>query len=248
MRVAIIDDEDKARLVLKKLLQQIDPEITILGEANSVESGTELLNDINPDVLFLDIQMDDGTGFDILKQFSEIDFDVIFTTAYDSYALDAFKVNALDYILKPIDIDDLQNAINKIRSLKPDIPNNLNMDVIKQIIQDEVGKQKTNHIAISYKNNINFVNVENIIRCESSSNYTDIFLLDGSKMTSSKILKEFEVELLKHNFFRIHNSHLINLNYILKISENNCVHMSDGSVLEISRRRKSDFLKLVSKF
>lgn len=217
--------------------------IELCGSFQTTEDGYAAIKQLKPQLVFLDVEIGDKTGFDLLKQFPSINFEVIFTTGYDKYAVEAFKFSAIDYLLKPVDEDDLNNAINKLQE--------------KISIQETAKKFETlfynlhagNHaskkICVPVVNGIEFIAVNEIIRCESLVNYTTIFLKDKQKLTVSKTLKEFEELLTDYNFFRIHKSHLINLDYIKSYHKGTggSVIMSDGSEVEVSIRRKDDFLK-----
>lgn len=243
MNAVIVDDEQRARNYLRGLIEDQYPEITILGEADGVQSGIKLIEDVNPDLLFLDVQMLDGTGFDLLAQINRSKYHVIFVSAYDKFAITAIKFSAIDYLLKPVESADLGMALQKVKKT------NLN--------KDEKGKldlllhniHKIDKIALPSLNGIEFVKIDEIVRCESLNNYTQFNLSSGEKIIISKTLKDYEDLLESKNFFRTHKSHMINLNYLKKYikGEGGVAIMEDGSEIPVSRRRKDEFRDLFNK-
>jgi two-component system, LytTR family, response regulator len=239
IRAVIIDDEEEGRNTVNNILTQYCDSIHVVGQADGVSKGKELILSKQPDIVFLDIQMADGTGFDLLEQLPKVDFRVIFVTAYDQYALKAIKYSALDYILKPIDPQQLIDAVNKFKVLESNF--HIMAEQIKTLFGFKSGFEK---IALPTSEGLRFVKVDNIIRCESDNNYTSFFLRTGERILVTKTLKEFEETLSDSNFVRVHQSHLINLNYVERYikGEGGSVIMSDGSEVEVSRRRKEAFL------
>jgi two-component system LytT family response regulator len=238
----IIDDEAKSREVLKFLLKEIGGGVTIIGEANSVESGLELICAEQPSVVFLDVEMLDGTGFNLLEQLPEINFKLIFTTAYDSYAIRAFKYSALDYLLKPIDTEELDFAVNKaIVAIEAEISHKYQIKaLLDNIGADKYGKQ----LAISGAHKIDIVNESDIVCMMASGNYTEVYVLDEPVILSSKPLKHFSSVFDNNsNFFRISKSCLVNLHFVKTYKKDlNKVELSNGIEHELSRRRKKEFL------
>lgn len=214
-----------------------------MGVAMNVDEGREAILKHKPDLVFLDVQIHDKTGFDLLLSLPGIDFEVIFTTAHDKYAVNAFKFSALDFLLKPVDADDLALALRKLSSRQSQKEINEKFDVLFHNLRSV--KQKDQRICVPMINGLVFFNVSDIIRCKSDVNYTHIYLKDGQKMMVSKTLKEFDDMLAEFNFFRVHNSHLINLNYIRQYNKGKggYVTMTDGSEIEVSTRRKEDFMR-----
>jgi two-component system LytT family response regulator len=239
IKAVIIDDEEESRNTINNILTQYCDYVNIVGQADGVIKGKELILSRQPDIVFLDIQMADGTGFDLLEQLPKVEFRVIFVTAYDQYALKAIKYSALDYILKPIDPRQLIDAVNKFKVLESNF--HIMAEQIKTLFGFKSGFEK---IALPTSEGLRFVKVDNIIRCESDNNYTNFFLKTGEKILVTKTLKDFEETLSDSNFIRVHQSHLINLTYVERYikGEGGSVVMSDGSEVEVSRRRKENFL------
>lgn len=237
-KVVLIDDESKARNALKNLLVKHCPTIQVVGEGNCVKAGIEVIHKNNPDLIFLDVQMPDGTGFDLLKQIGEINFKIIFASAYDKFAIQAFKFSALDYLLKPVEAEKLVEACSKLTS-------DDRFEILNQKLEVLLSnKNSFEKLALPTIDGIIFVKIKDITRCESENNYTNIFLNNGKKIMVSKTLKEYDEMLTPFGFFRIHKSYLINLSYLTryKKGEGGYVEMEDGAELEVSRRRKEDFL------
>ncbi|MFK7797994.1 MAG: LytR/AlgR family response regulator transcription factor [Aureispira sp.] len=238
----IIDDEQAAQITLMKFLQMHCPNVNIVGTADGVEEGLKLLNNKSIDLVFLDIKMNDGTGFDLLKRLPSIDFNLVFTTAYDEYALKAFKHSAIDYLLKPIDPLELIDAVAKVTPSNTD-NSAQRVDSMLELYQDK----KFDKIAIPSVDEFHFVRISDIVRCEASSNYTIIYLVTGKRIVAPKTLKEFEELLTSDGFFRVHQSHLINLSHIQKfLKTKNKLRMSDASEVEVSRRKKTLFMELIN--
>ncbi len=241
-RAIIVDDESKARTTLRNLLEQhCSSRVTVIGEADCVKKGLEVIDTLKPDLVFLDIQMPDGTGFDLLKQLPEINFKIIFASAYDKFAIQAFKFSALDYLLKPIEAENLIEACAKLDQTDRFKELNKKLQVLLS------NKNSFEKIALPALDGIIFVKISEIVRCESDDNYTSVFLRNGEKIVVSRTLKEYDEMLTPFNFFRIHKSHLINLGYLkrYKKGEGGFVIMEDGAELEVSRRRKEDFMNAI---
>ena len=241
-KAVIIDDESKARNALKNLIEKHCSNIAVIAEADCVKAGVDIIKEYEPDIAFLDVQMPDGTGFDLLEQIGDIDFKIIFASAYDKFAIQAFRFSAIDYLLKPVEPEMLIEACSRLTGDSKISEINKKLEVLLN------NRNSFEKIALPTLDGINFVKIKDIIRCESDNNYTNIFLNDGKKYIVSKTLKEFDEMLTPFNFFRIHKSHLINLNYLQKYNkgEGGYVIMEDGSELEVSRRRKEDFIRALS--
>jgi two-component system LytT family response regulator len=241
-KAVIIDDESKARNALNNLIEKHCSNIAVVAEADCVKAGVDIIKEYSPDIVFLDVQMPDGTGFDLLEQLDEIDFKIIFASAYDKFAIQAFRFSAIDYLLKPVEPEMLIEACSKLTGDSKISEINKKLEVLLN------NRNSFEKIALPTLDGINFVKIKEIIRCESDNNYTNIFINDGKKYFVSRTLKEFDEMLTHFNFFRIHKSHLINLNYLQKYNkgEGGYVIMEDGSELEVSRRRKEDFIRVLS--
>ena len=239
----IIDDEAHCIRHLQSLLQTEVPAINLLTTCSNINDGIKALFTLQPQLVFLDVQIGNQTGFDLLQQIEKIKFDVIFTTAYDKYAVQAFKFSALDYLLKPIDAADLKAAINKLEKKLSAEETSQKLDVLFHNLKSLSAVSKK--ICVPVINGFVFLNIDEIIRCKSDVNYTTICLKDKTKLVVAKTLKEFEEMLKDSNFYRIHNSHLVNLSYIKSYNKGKggFITMTDNSEIEVSSRRKDEFLK-----
>jgi two-component system, LytTR family, response regulator len=243
LSAVIVDDEQSAINTLTDILSSEFPDdIEIVGIAGCVSQGIEVIENKNPDVVFLDVHIKDGTGFDLLKHFKQINFKIIFISAYNDYALQAFKFSALDYILKPIDALELKDAIQKTFAAKEKDDIDLKIKALFNNI--EPGRKNSKRLILNSLESIEIVEVSEIIRCEARNNYTEFFFLNGKKLLISKTLKEYDKLLATEGFFRLHASHLVNLKHIQKIDKKNgnMVMMKDESLLPISIKRKDDLL------
>ncbi len=252
MNVVIIDNEKKFRDTLRSLLDLYCPNLNIIGEAIGVKSGLELIAKKKPALVFLDVQMDDGTGLDLLRQIPQRNFEVIFTTAFDQFALDAIKLSALDYLLKPIDPDDLVSAIEKaIISLEKQA-NQLRYTQLQALLQN-MGQSSDNSpkkIVLKDADNVYLVEIKEIIRCEASGSYTQFHLTNNRKIMVSKNLREYENTLKPHGFYRSHHSHLFNIHQLDRYdkSQGGSLVMKDNSHVPVSVRRKEPLLRLLTEF
>lgn len=256
LRAVIIDDETNAREALASLVRIVSPEVVICGEARNAETGAELIRRERPSLVFLDIQMPGKNGFDMLAGFEKIDFGVIFTTAYQEYAIRAFRFSAIDYLLKPIDPDELQTAIGKFReragSVNPEQLRILQeqLDPARPTRLVERKRNDNQRIALPTAEGVHFVQMTEIIQCESLGSYTKFHLVKGPAIVVSRLLKEYEEILDNYYFFRVHQSNIINLEHIKRYvkGDGGQVWMSDNTEIEVSRRRKDEFLALLSDF
>jgi two-component system LytT family response regulator len=249
IRTIIIDDEQHCIDRLKRLLNEhCGSSVQLLGFFQTVEDGIAAIKKLSPDLVFLDVQLGDKTGFDLLQQLDEINFEVIFTTAHEKYAVQAFKFSAIDYLLKPVDADDLKHSISKLQQKISKEEISKKFEVLFHNFKNIRSSSK--RITVPTVKGFEFLQVNDIVRCQSDINYTIIFLKDKQKITVAKTLKEFEELLTEHNFYRIHNSHLINLSYIKSYNKGKggSVTMNDNSEIEVSTRRKDDFLKRLAEF
>jgi two-component system LytT family response regulator len=241
LKGVIIDDELKSRESLQILLQDFCEDIEVCALCQNVSEGVAAINTCKPDVVFLDIQMQRETGFDLLSRFEKIDFELIFTTAHSEFAIKAFKFSAIDYLLKPIDITELQAALEKVRKKK----NHGISERLEQLIHNlKPAATQKYKLALPTGDGLVFVKIDEILYCEAEGNYTQIHLVNGTKHLVSRTLKEYDDMLTDQDFFRIHNSYLINLNMIKNYvrGEGGYVVMSNGKSLDVSRRKKESFL------
>jgi two-component system LytT family response regulator len=243
----IVEDETKSREVLETLVKTNCPDVQVVATADSVASGVELIRKVNPKLVFLDIEMADGSGFDLLEQLSQAGFDVIFTTASDQHALRAIKYSAIDYLLKPIDGDELKAAVDKIVKKQS---GNDNLENLKFLLQNfRMPSEQYTKITLPTGNAYEIVNVKDIIRCEADGSYTSFFLENKKKLLVSASLKHYEDLLPENDFIRVHHHHLININHVVRYlkTDGGYAVMTDGSQIEISRRKKDAFLQRLNK-
>lgn len=239
MRSVIIDDMDAARASLKLELAEHCPTIDVIAEAHSVVTGLKLLKETEIDIVFLDIELDDGLGFDILELIDSPNFKVIFTTASDAYAIRAFQVAAVDYLLKPIDPERLKEAVAKAKENHPHTKEQLS------ILKSGLSKQKDeSKIVLHTQEKIVSADIQSISHCISEGNYTTFFFLDGSKLLITKTLKEFEKILTPHHFIRTHQSYLINGNEVKEFikTEGGYLLLKNGSRIPVSVRKRTEVL------
>ena len=242
LRAIIIDDEPDCCESLSILLKRNCPDVNIAGTFYSAEKALVAINEINPQLIFLDIEMPNMNGFEMLEKLPAINFELIFTTSYDQYAIKAIRFSALDYLLKPIDREELQKAVKKVK-------NRLQKPLTQQL---EILLQKINHtnssiqrIALPTMEGLKLVPVDSIISCASEGNYTIFLTKDKQKIVVSRPLKEVEEMLEEHSFFRVHHSYMVNMNEIDRFikSEGGYLIMSDGSTVDVSRSKKDQLLK-----
>ena len=247
MKAVIIEDEKKSRELLHKMIEKNCPEVTIVGTAEGVETGIALINEQNPDLIFLDIAMPDGTGFDMLEKINTKKAHIVFTTAFDKYALKAIKYSALAYLLKPIDVEELKMAIGKISEKRSDL---FNSEALKFLLQNiKTNDEQYNKISLHTGTAYEIVNVKDIIRCEADGNYTSFMLTNNRKYVVSTGLKYYEEILPQNDFIRVHHHHLINMNHVVRFlkEDGGYAVMSDDAKVEISRRKKDSFLQRLQK-
>ncbi|MFT6783997.1 MAG: two-component system LytT family response regulator [Saprospiraceae bacterium] len=243
IRAVIIDDIQDARDNIKLDVETYCPNVEIIGEADGVVSGAKLVRELKPDVLFLDIQMQDGTGFDLLEIIGTNDFKVIFTTASDEYAIRAFRMSAIDYLLKPIDPDELVEAVNKISTEKTLGKDHL--EILNEGIKDH---KAITRLALNTLEKIHIIDIADIVRCESSVNYTTFYLADKTRLMVTKTLKEYDELLTPVGFIRVHQTHLVNSKLVkefVKI-DGGYLLMKDGTSVPVSTRKKQSVVELLS--
>jgi two-component system LytT family response regulator len=247
IKALIVEDENKSRELLQALVTKHCEGVQVVAVAANVKEGVEAVNKFAPDLIFLDISMPDGTGFDLLEKISPIKADVIFTTATDKYAIKAIKYSALDYLLKPIDAEELKLAVGKLIEKKSKVNTVENLAHLLQNLKQ--GNDSYQKITLPTSTSYEIVFIKDIIRCEADGSYTTFHLTGKRKLMASASLKHYEDLLPVSEFMRIHHHHLININHVvryLKVDGGYAV-MSDGSQIEISRRKKDDFLAQLNK-
>lgn len=236
MKTLIIEDKEYIRKGLCNLLQLLDTEITVLGECESVKEAVVVANACKPELVFLDINLTDGTGFDFLEQTENLNFKVIFITAYEEHALRALKIGAIDYLLKPVDIDELQIALQKIAQL-PLTQQKQQVKIAKQAWNNEDSK-----LVLSLHDSFQVIDLNELLFCESDKGYTTFYCNDNKKYMVSKTLKEFEERLSKANFTRPHQSFMVNLKFIDKYDKSGVIYLKNGKKIPVSSRKKEQFL------
>lgn len=238
----IVDDEEDAREMIALLLNDMFPIINVVDKISTVTAATRAIPAHNPDIIFLDIKLTDGLGFDLLKRLPALNSLVIFITAYDDYAIRAIKASAFDYILKPVDEDEFADTVNKALA-------KLGARQNRSVITDSLAHVEVKKIGLPSLTGYNFVDAQNIVRCEADGHYTNIYFTNSPKAFISKSLSYFENELQRFGFFRIHHKHLINLNFITAYSKGKgggYITMTDGAELEVATRKKTDLLRIIS--
>lgn len=242
VRAVIIDDDHISRMVLSEILKRTIADVELLGEAGSVGEGVSLIERVNPDLVFLDISMPDGTGFDLLDKIKKIDFKIIFITAYSEYAIKAFKYSAFDYIVKPINIEELTRAVSRIPKIKK-VENKVAVNALKTNLLSN-GENGSKTIALPDQNGFAIINVDKIVRCEGLRNYTRIIFKEEEEKVVSRTLLEFENLLTPLGFIRIHRSHLVNLVNVVRYikAQGGLVELKTGEQLKVSPKYKEDLL------
>jgi two-component system LytT family response regulator len=246
IRTVVVEDEEHSRKMLMEMLHENCHAITVVASADSVKTALAVIEEQKPELVFLDIELQSETSFEILERLPEITFELVFTTAFDHYALKAIKFCAIDYLLKPIDLTELRVAVAKAEKRMNRENLNRNLEVLLNNIKNN--SQSTHRIALSTLEGLLFVNVRDIIYCESNGPYTKFVFKQGDKIVTSKHLKEYEDLLGGYNFFRIHKSYLVNLQEIKKYirGDGGQLIMSDGAALNVSKQRKEGFLNIYS--
>jgi two-component system LytT family response regulator len=242
----IIDDEERARRTLRLLIETFCPDVKILGTYKNVPEGVLAINKLNPQLVFLDIEMPEYNGFELLGFFRDIDFEIIFVTAYNQYALKAFEVSAVDYLLKPVDSDLLVKAINKVGNRLQNNSMKERLSALQVNTQNEVFKR----IALPVSDGLLFIEIEEIVLLEADGAYTSVFLKDGSEILVSKRLKFFE-EVLKERpaFYRPHRSFIVNINFVKKLNRNeSTLELDNKKSIPLPRNKKSEFEDLLKRF
>jgi len=243
LKAIIVEDEFHSRETLKGFLREYCPEVQLVDEASSVEDAVHKISSMRPELVFLDIELQTGTGFDVLQRVSHLDFHLIFTTAFEHYAIKAIKFSSIDYLLKPIDIEELQVAVGKALQLR--VQEN-RQKLVENLLANLQSPASENHkISLSTAEGVEFVPTREILFCEANGAYTQFNLTDGKKLLVSKNLKEYENILQSHRFMRVHNSFLINLDEVKKYirSEGGYIVMNNDKQVSLSPTKREDFLK-----
>lgn len=244
MKAIIIDDELRARRILRTLLTDHCPQINIVGEAENVPEAVQLIHKTNPDIVFSDIEMPEYSGFELLKFITTIDFALIFVTAYQEYAIRAFEVSAVDYLLKPLDVELLKKAVEKVEKrfeTTGNAHNNLRMETLRENLKGEY----ITRFALPMADGLMFVEADDIMYLIAEGSYTEIVFTDKKRVLITKKIKYFEENLINPCFFRSHRSYIVNLNKISQyIRTGNYIVMDDGFKVSLARERKDEFLNI----
>jgi len=242
IQTVLVDDEQNSLEALEILLSKYCPDVEVIGTADSVARAIEVINDLQPELIFLDIALPDGQGFEILDSLSYSEFEVIFTTAYDQYALKAFEFSALDYLLKPINAEKLQLSVARYQEMRGKSGFTERVSVFRDSL-----KNLNERIILSSMDGFDVYKIADILRCEANGSYTTFFIKDGSKIVTSKTLNNFEKLLADLPFVRVHSKHLVNLNFIKKYvsGRGGYVVFEDGSQVDVSERKKKEFIRLM---
>jgi two-component system, LytTR family, response regulator len=242
LKVVIVEDELHSRETLKNLLMEFCQPVEIMALSRNVEEAVSDIRTQQPDLIFLDVELQTGTGFDVLTQLKDMQFDVIFTTAFDHYAVKAIKYSSLDYLLKPIDIEELQQAMAKAILRKGEQTQREKMDVLLSNLSSGSGRRK---ICLATADSVEFINVNDIIYCEANGSYTNFHFIGGRQLLVSKHLKEYENLLMECNFMRVHNSYLINLGEVKKFvkSDGGYIVMNNDITITISQKKREEFME-----
>ena len=247
IRTVLVDDEIDSIRILQRLLETYCPKVGIVGTADGVDTALLLIRESKPDLVLLDVEMSRGNAFDLLNQLQPLEFQVIFVTAFDNYAIRAFKYSAIDYLLKPVDIDDLVAAIGRVQEK----PKSQDLAQQMRILMENVGMLQLSQqkMAIPTITGLIFVPVQDILRFEAKGNYTIIYLSNADSIVATRTIKDYEEVLPDTIFCRIHNSHIISLSKIQKYQKGRggSVVMEDGSVIEVASRRREEFLRKLLK-
>jgi len=245
MKILVVDNEINIRKGVVEMISTFCENISELHEADGVTTGLQKIKDVQPDVVFLDVELDDGTGMDLLSKLPEIHFHLIFITAHNKYAIDAFKFSAIDFLLKPIAPDELMNAFEKVKQQNVNKHLTHQLQVMQESLQKITSREKK--IVLKDSNSIYFINIDDIVRCESSGQYTEFYIEDAKRIVISKSLKEYEALLEPYGFIRPHHSHLININKILRFDKVNggSLIMETLEEIPVSFRKKTDILRVL---
>ena len=242
MQIVIIDDEKNARNSLAKMLKLFCPDVEVIGQAEGIVSGKKMIEELHPDLVFLDIEMQDGTGLDLLKQINGRQQKVIFVTAYNNYAVEAFRLSAVDYLLKPIQPDHLVDAVNKVRE-------SVNQEVQFSIFMENMNllSNQERKVVLKDSESIYILKIKDIMRCQADGGYTQFFIKDQKTIVTSINLKEYEKLFKPYGFIRSHHSHLVNIQHVIRYdkADGGLIIMSDHTKVPVSFRKKDSLLKSI---
>ncbi|MEM7486559.1 MAG: LytTR family DNA-binding domain-containing protein [Bacteroidota bacterium] len=247
LKVVIVEDEKRSRDTLKTLLEEFCKDVQVIATASSVSEAVKVLSVFSPDVVFLDIELQSGVGFDILEQIKDPDFEIIFTTAFEKYAIRAIKFSSLDYLLKPIDLDELKEAVEKARRRMDTNVYRQQIETLMQSIGNDSHKQEK--ICLATTSGMEFIAIEDVVLCKADGSYTSFVLKNKNTLLVSKHLKEYEILLAEQQFMRVHNSFLINLKEVKKYikSDGGYIIMSNDMHVSISPRKKDELIESMKK-
>ncbi|MEO9483929.1 MAG: LytTR family DNA-binding domain-containing protein [Ekhidna sp.] len=247
-RALIVEDEKKARNLLGKLISSECPDLEIIDEAESVQEAIEKIKASKPDIIFLDIQLGEERSFSILKEINHAEHKIIFVTAFEQYAVDAFRFSAVDYILKPVDPDLLVGAVERATQQLEDEDLKSNLDVLVHNLSEDDRKHKK--LVLSTMDMVHLVELNEIIWCQSEGNYTNFGLINGNTLLISKTLKEYDAQLSGYGFMRVHKSYLVNLDHLSAFhkKEGGFLIMSDGAKIPVAVRKKEEFMKVFDRW
>ncbi|WP_435413211.1 LytR/AlgR family response regulator transcription factor [Psychroserpens mesophilus] len=241
MKTLLVEDKAYIRKGLLNLLQLVESDVQVIGECESVKDAVVVANACLPDLIFLDINLTDGNAFDFLEQTQHLNFKVIFITAYEEFALKALKIGAVDYLLKPVDIKDLEVALHKVSKL-PLTEQKQQINAVKSAWDNENAK-----LILSLHDSFQVIDLSELMFCESDKGYTSFYCSDGKKHVVSKTLKEFEAQLTLANFTRPHQSYMVNLKFIDKYDKSGVIHLKNGKKIPVSSRKKEQFVSSLLK-
>jgi len=247
MQAIIIDDEKNSREALRKKIMAYCPQVQLVAEGSDGEEGLRLIAQYNPAIVFLDIEMPRMNGFTMLQQLPAKEFHLVFTTAYDQYAIDAIRYSAFDYLVKPVDTKELQNCVGRIAEKELQNQGTCPQQVQLLLQQLLKTKQVPQKMAISTANGLELIALDEVVYLEAASNYTNIHLSNARPLLTSKTLKEYEDMLPETIFFRVHNGAIININFIKKFikGEGGQLQMTNGVLIDVARRRKDELMQLL---
>jgi two-component system LytT family response regulator len=247
LRALIIDDEAKSREVLSRQLEHFCPEIEVIGNATNGNQAAQLIREMKPDVVFLDVELGADTGFDLLKSLGEVKFDVVFTTAHEKYALEAIRFSALDYLMKPILAEELKRSVARLLKKKSPEDRKNHLDALIYNINYSNSDKK---LGLPMQHGLEFISISEVVYCESENNYTIFHMKNGQKHLVSRTMLEFDHLLKNYYFFRAHQSYLVNLRHVQRFNKNesSSLIMSSGQQIDVSRRKKTAILQALSEF